>query len=376
MSSSASDVVRTTIGIARSPGSPLTSRSTARPSIRGRLRSSNTRSGRGHAAYSPSWRRNRMASTPSGTWCSVCWRSWYSNASRIMSSSPGSSSTSRTTITRRSGWGRVTAGPPLSPSGAGARPTPSRHGAPRRARRAGASPLFFRAAVRSRHVSFVETGRSRPSPEMVLHLAEQLDVPLRDRNGLLLAAGYAPVYAERDLEAPDMEPVRAALDLVLRGHEPYPAAVVDRTWELIRGNRGIGLLVEGVDPELLAPPVNVLRVSLHPRGMAPGIANLADWRAHLLERLGRQIAATGDPSLVTLRDELAGYPAPPPPESTEDLGDVCVPLRLRTPHGELSFISTIATFGTAVDITVAELAIESFFPADAATAEVVRTYVA
>jgi transcriptional regulator with XRE-family HTH domain len=246
----------------------------------------------------------------------------------------------------------------------------------RRRRRLSQLDLALEAGVSARHVSFVETGRSRPSPEMVLHLAEQLDVPLRDRNGLLLAAGYAPVYAERDLEAPDMEPVRTALDLVLRGHEPYPAAVVDRTWELIRGNRGIGLLLEGVDPDLLEPPVNVLRVSLHPSGMAPGIVNLAVWRAHLLERLDRQIAATGDPQLATLRDELAGYPAPPPPTAPEDLGDVCVPLRLTTPRGELSFISTIATFGTAVDITVAELAIESFFPADAATAEAVRAYVA
>jgi transcriptional regulator with XRE-family HTH domain len=245
----------------------------------------------------------------------------------------------------------------------------------RRRRRLSQLDLALEAGVSARHVSFVETGRARPSPEMVLHLAEQLDVPLRDRNGLLLAAGYAPVYEERDLEAPEMEPVRAALELVLRGHEPYPAAVVDRTWELIQGNRGIGLLIEGVDPELLAPPVNVLRVSLHPRGMAPGILNLADWRAHLLARLERQIAATGDPSLVTLLRELEAYPAPEATGSAEDLGDVCVPLRLRTPHGELSFISTVATFGTAVDITVAELAIESFFPADAVTAEVVRRYV-
>jgi transcriptional regulator with XRE-family HTH domain len=234
--------------------------------------------------------------------------------------------------------------------------------------------LALEAGVSARHVSFVETGRSRPSQEMVLHLAEQLNVPLRDRNGLLLAAGYAPVYEERDFEAPEMEPVRTALDLVLRGHEPYPAAVVDRTWELIQGNRGIGLLIEGVDPDLLAPPVNVLRVSLHPSGMAPGILNLADWRAHLLERLRRQIAATGDRSLETLLGELEEYPAPPAQGEPENLGDVCVPLRLRTAHGDLAFISTIATFGTAVDITVAELAIESFFPADAATAEVLRAY--
>jgi MmyB-like transcription regulator ligand binding domain len=170
--------------------------------------------------------------------------------------------------------------------------------------------------------------------------------------------------------------VRTALELVLRGHEPYPAAVVDRTWELIMGNRGIGLLLEGVDPDLLAPPVNVLRVALHPGGMAPSILNLAEWRAHLLERLERQIAATGDPSLRTLLSELEGYPAPAADGAAVSLGDVCVPLRLRTTRGELSFISTVATFGTAVDITVAELAIESFFPADSATAEAVRGYVA
>jgi transcriptional regulator with XRE-family HTH domain len=244
----------------------------------------------------------------------------------------------------------------------------------RRRRRLSQLDLALEAGVSARHVSFVETGRARPSPEMVLHLAEQLEIPLRDRNGLLLAAGYAPVYEERDLDAPDMEPVRTALDLVLRGHEPYPAAVVDRAWELIQGNRGIGLLIEGVDPELLAPPVNVLRVSLHPDGMATQILNLADWRAHLLERLERQIRATGDASLQTLHDELSGYPAPEPDGTAENLGDVCVPLRLRTSHGDLSFISTVATFGTAVDITVAELAIESFFPADEATAEVVRAY--
>src|ERR687898_1411956 len=141
----------------------------------------------------------------------------------------------------------------------------------RRRRRLSQLDLALEAGVSARHVSFVETGRARPSPEMVLHLAEQLEIPLRDRNGLLLAAGYAPVYEERDLDAPDMEPVRTAIDLVLRGHEPYPAAVVNRTWELIQGNRGIGLLLEGVDPDLLAPPVNVLRVSLHPSGMAPNI---------------------------------------------------------------------------------------------------------
>ena len=244
----------------------------------------------------------------------------------------------------------------------------------RRRRRLSQLELAIEAGVSARHVSFVETGRARPSAEMLLRLAERLDVPLRERNGLLLAAGYAPVYEERDLDAADMEPVRRALELVLRGHEPYPAAVVDGTWELLRGNRGIGLLTEGVDRGLLAPPVNVLRVSLHPDGLAPRIVNLGEWRAHLLERLGRQIAATGEPSLRTLLAELEGYPAPEADGTAESLGDVCVPLRLRTPRGELSFISTIATFGTAVDITVAELAIESFFPADDATAAAVRAY--
>jgi transcriptional regulator with XRE-family HTH domain len=244
----------------------------------------------------------------------------------------------------------------------------------RRRRRLSQLDLALEAGISARHVSFVETGRAKPSREMVLHLADQLEVPLRERNRLLLAAGSAPVYGERSLDDPEMAPVRAALDLVLRGHEPHPAAVVDRTWELIQGNRGVGLLLEGVDPELLAPPVNVLRVSLHPDGMASRILNLADWRVHLLERLDRQIAATGDASLQTLRAELDGYPAPTPDAPPENLGDICIPLRLRTSHGDLSFISTIATFGTAVDITVAELAIESFFPADAATAEVVRAY--
>jgi transcriptional regulator with XRE-family HTH domain len=246
----------------------------------------------------------------------------------------------------------------------------------RRRRRLSQLDLALEAGVSARHVSFVETGRSRPSAEMLLHLAERLDVPLRERNALLLAAGYAPVYEERDLDAPDMQPVRAALDLVLRGHEPYPAAVVDRAWELIAANRGIGLLIEDVDPELLAPPVNVLRVSLHPNGMAARILNLGAWRAHLLDRLRRQIAATGEPSLRTLLEELEGYPAPEADGTAENLADVCVPLRLRTPRGDLSFVSTIATFGTPVDVTVAELAIESFFPADEATAEVVRGYAA
>jgi transcriptional regulator with XRE-family HTH domain len=237
----------------------------------------------------------------------------------------------------------------------------------RRRRRLSQLDLSLEAAISTRHLSFVETGRSRPSREMVIHLAERLEVPLRDRNRLLLAAGYAPVYGERALDAPEMTPVRETLDLVLRGHEPHPAAAIDRGWNLVAANRGIALLTAGVAPELLEPPANVLRVSLHPDGLAPRIANLGQWRAHLLERLGRQVALTADAELAELEAELRGYPAP---DHRHDAGgpEIAVPLRLRTEHGELAFLSTVTTFGTAVDITVAELAIESFFPADAATA--------
>jgi transcriptional regulator with XRE-family HTH domain len=247
----------------------------------------------------------------------------------------------------------------------------------RRRRRLSQLDLALEAGVSARHLSFVETGRSRPSAQMVLHLADQLDVPLRDRNGLLLAAGYAPEYGRRGLEEPEMAPVREALDLVLGGHDPYPAVVVDRAWNMVAGNRSVAVLTEGVAPELLEPPVNVLRVSLHPDGVAPRIANLGEWRAHLLERLGRQVALTGDAALAELYDELSGYPGPRledgPAGAGAGLADIVVPLRLRSAGGaELTFFSTVATFGTAVDITVAELAIESFFPADAATADALR----
>ncbi len=227
----------------------------------------------------------------------------------------------------------------------------------------------------ARHLSFVETGRSRPSAEMVLHLAEHLDVPLRDRNQLLLAAGYAPVYGQRGLDEPEMGPVRGALEAVLRGHEPYPAVVVDRHWGMVAGNRAIALLTDGVAPELLEPPVNVLRLSLHPDGIAPRIANLPEWRSHLLDRLGRQAVSTGDPALATLFAELSELPGAGPAEAFDPAaGDIAVPLRLRAADRVLSFISTVTTFGTATDITVAELSIESFFPADAETAEAVRAF--
>jgi transcriptional regulator with XRE-family HTH domain len=231
--------------------------------------------------------------------------------------------------------------------------------------------LALEAGVSARHLSFVETGRSRPSEQMVLHLAERLAVPLRERNRLLLAAGYAPVYAERVLEAPELGPVREALELLLKSHEPFPAVVVDRGSNLIAANAAAGMLTAGAAEHLLQPPVNVLKLALHPDGMAGRIVNLGEWRAHLLHDLAAQMEATGDDELRALHEELSGYPGPP-----GELGahDVFVPLRIRTPGGELRFLSTRTTFGTAVDVTVSELAIESFFPADAATAEAVRAY--
>src|SRR5262245_40298591 len=199
----------------------------------------------------------------------------------------------------------------------------------RRRRRLTQLDLALEAGVSSRHLSFVETGRSRPSAEMVLHLAERLDVPLRERNDLLLAAGYAPAYAQRELDVPEMGPVREAIEQVLRGHEPYPALVVDRHWGLVSANRALASLVEGAAAHLLEPPVNVLRLSLHPEGVAPRIVNLQQWRSHLLERLRRDALATGDPALSALHDELASYPSgnlgrPLDPA----FADVAVPLRV------------------------------------------------
>jgi transcriptional regulator with XRE-family HTH domain len=234
--------------------------------------------------------------------------------------------------------------------------------------------LALEADISTRHLSFVETGRAMPSREMVLRLAEQLDLPFRERNHLLLAAGYAPVYAENALDSPQLSAVRAAVRQVLTGHEPYPAVVVDRGWNLVDANSGVALFTYGVAQELLAPPANVLRVGLHPKGMAPRVANLGEWRGHLLGRLRRQIAHTADPALARLYDELRAYPCDQP-EPEIDLpgpGDVVVPLRIRHGDRELAFFSTVATFGTPLDITVAELAIESFFPADPDTASVLR----
>jgi transcriptional regulator with XRE-family HTH domain len=232
--------------------------------------------------------------------------------------------------------------------------------------------LALDAEVSARHVSFVETGRARPSREMVIRLAEQLEIPLRERNALLLAAGYAPVYAERSLEAPEMASVRQAIDRFLRAHEPYPAVVIDRHHNLIASNDALELLLAGVDPELLEPPANGMRVALHPKGMAPRTLNLAEWSAHLLQRVRREAHITGDPELVGLYEELCAYPGVrvTPPQGEVQPGDIVLPLRLRDldGKGELAFFSTLSTFGTAADITLAELAIEAFYPANAHTA--------
>jgi transcriptional regulator with XRE-family HTH domain len=245
----------------------------------------------------------------------------------------------------------------------------------RQRRRMTQMDLALEAEISTRHLSFVETGRAQPSREMVLHLCDRLDVPLRERNTLLVAAGYAPVYAQRPLTDPALQHARAAVDLVIKAHEPYPALAVDRHWRLVSANRAVTPLLAGADALLLKPPVNVLRLSLHPQGLAPRIANLNEWRAHLLERLRQQIEVTADATLKALMEELRGYPAPvsrTPPRSPDAFGGVVVPLQLVTESGALSFFSTTTIFGTPVDVTLSELAIESFFPADAETAEVLR----
>jgi hypothetical protein len=213
---------------------------------------------------------------------------------------------------------------------------------------------------------------------MVLRLAERLEVPLRERNTMLLAAGFAPAYCERDLDDPALEVARAAIDRVLAGHEPFPALAIDRYWTLVAANRVVPALLTGVKSELLQPPINVLRLSLHPDGLAAQIANLPEWRAHLLARLSRQVVLTADPRLSDLLQELGGYARdrgtrnPDQPVSDQGLTSVAVPLRLHTEHGTLSLISTTMVFGAPVDVTLSELAIEAFFPADTATANLLQ----
>jgi len=243
----------------------------------------------------------------------------------------------------------------------------------RQRRRMSQLDLANDAEISARHLSFMETGRAAPSRDMLLRLAERLDVPLRERNVMLVAAGFAPAFAQRPLDDPAMASARTAIESVMKAHEPHPALVVDRHWNLVSANRMVGPLLEGVAPSLLQGQINVLRLSLHPDGLALRTANLLEWRAHLLERLHRQCETTADAQLIALHNELKRYPVParsgPPPRISES---VVVPFQLRF-HGDiLSFISTTMVFGTPVDITLSELALETFFPADALTADRLR----
>jgi transcriptional regulator with XRE-family HTH domain len=244
----------------------------------------------------------------------------------------------------------------------------------RQRRRMSQLDLASEAEISTRHLSFLETGRAQPSREMVLHLADQLSIPLRERNVILVAAGFAPVFPQRALDDPALAAARRAVDVILAGHEPCPALVVDNRWNLVAANRAVAPLLDGVAAELRAPPSNVMRLALHPAGLAPRIANLAEWRRHLLERLRRQIDLTADPALIDLLAELKTYPTPPASDRRpEDFGGVAVPMQLMMGETMLSFYSTTTVFGTAVDITLSELTLETFFPADAATAEALRT---
>lgn len=234
--------------------------------------------------------------------------------------------------------------------------------------------LALLAEVSARHLSFLENSKARPSRAMLLRLSEMLEVPLRERNRLLLAGGYAPAYTESAVTSPRMAGVWQAVRQVLTGHEPYPAIVVDRFWHLLDANAAVDLMIDMCAPWLIEPPANILRAGLHPDGLAPHIVNLGEWRAHLLGRLRRHAAVTADADLQALYEELSSYPCKDPEPEVDSPGaaDVVTPLRLRTPAGELAFFSTIATFGIPADITVAELAIESFFPADPFTSDVLR----
>jgi transcriptional regulator with XRE-family HTH domain len=241
----------------------------------------------------------------------------------------------------------------------------------RRRRRLSQLDLAGEAEISARHLSFVETGRSQPSREMILRLADQLEIPMRERNVLFAAAGYAPMFPERVLGDPALTAARDAIGLLLEGHKPYPAFALDRHWNVVASNAALPVLYEGVAEELLTPPVNGMRLSLHPRGLAPRIANLAEWRAHLLHRLRRQIDLTADAALIDLQRELLAYPAPPEAPASH-AQEAVVPFRIHTGEKLLSFFSTIMIFGTPIDVTLSELALELFFPADATTAAAVR----
>ncbi|AOS63811.1 putative transcriptional regulator [Actinoalloteichus hymeniacidonis] len=247
----------------------------------------------------------------------------------------------------------------------------------RQRRRLSQLDLALLADTSTRHLSCVETGRARPSRAMVLRLATALDIPLRERNTILLAAHHAPEYRESSLTDEAMAAVRAALDMMLESHEPYPAVVVDRHWNLVAGNRALTVLTDGIPPSLLSPRPNVFRLTLHPDGLARRLANASEVREYFLERLQRQVEATGDPELQELHEEVLRYPVPS--TTDDDLAEagqtspIQVPLRVRTPHGVLSMFGTMATFGAPADVTLSELAIELFYPLDDRTAKALRS---
>lgn len=239
--------------------------------------------------------------------------------------------------------------------------------------------LALRADSSARHISFIETGRSRPSEEMILRLAEHLEVPVRERNALLLAAGYAPRYAETSLDDPALGALREGLEQLLHGYEPYPAIIVDGTYTVVAANRGIAILLDGLPEHLLRPPLNAMRITLHPEGLAPKIRNLREWRGHLLAQMERQIALARSTELRELYDEVAAYPVPDPPDTEPPPADpapappFALPLRIEHEGRVLSFVSSISTFNTPMDVTVAELAIETLLPADPATVKYLQS---
>jgi transcriptional regulator with XRE-family HTH domain len=240
----------------------------------------------------------------------------------------------------------------------------------RTARRCSQLELALRAGTTQRHLSYIEQGRSRPGPGIVLRLAESLDLSLRERNALLLAAGYAPVFAESPLDGPELHPVRDALDRILHGHLPYPAVAVRPYGELVAANTAIAVLTQGAADHLLTPPINLLRLALHPEGLAPRVQNLPEWGRHIIESLRTQALRSPDHRLDAFIAELEGY-VPPLPHGPDHVG-FAVPLRLRCDEGELQLITTLTSFATAVDVTLAELHLEAFLPADEATADILR----
>ncbi|MFF3377677.1 helix-turn-helix domain-containing protein [Streptomyces sp. NPDC002680] len=243
----------------------------------------------------------------------------------------------------------------------------------RERRRVSQLELALRADSSARHISFVETGRSRPSEELLLRLAKHLDVPVRERNALLLSAGYAPRYRETPLDDPALESLRDGVERLIQGYEPYPAFVVDATYNVVAANRGILMLLDGLPESLLTPPVNAMRLTLHPEGLAPRIRNLREWRGHLLAQMEREIALHRSAPLRALYDEVAAYPVPeqqeesPADHTADPVPQFALPMRIEHEGRLLSFISSISTFNTPMDITVAELAIETLLPADPAT---------